>query len=46
MLKKKLHKMVNVNLVDKKKEVTHKVTSGGVILQEAKIRKLEVTYLH
>lgn len=46
MKQKKIKRIANTNFVADKKEVTHLVTSGGIILQEAKIQKLEVTYLH
>lgn len=46
MKSKKLRTIANTNFVTSKKEVTQSVTSNGIMLQEAKIRKLEVTYLH
>lgn len=46
MRKTKVYKMLRTNFVINKKEATHLVTSSEIILQEAKIQKLEVTYLH
>lgn len=46
MKQKKLRRIANTNFVINKKEATHLVTSSEIILQEAKIQKLEVTYLH
>lgn len=43
---RKLAKMLITNFVTNKKEVTKTVTSGGIILQEAKIQEVEVIYLH
>ena len=43
---KKVRRIANTNFVTNKNEVTQLVTSNGIMLQEAKIQKLEVTYLH